>query len=358
MPTTTLEQRVNELTNIRVMEPIPMTTPKELKEKYPLTKESALTTVKTRRHIKNILNKKDSRFIIITGPCSIHNPEEALEYARNLKKLSDKVSDKILIIMRAYLEKPRTGYDWEGLISDPDMNGTYDINKGYEIARKLLLEINELGVPVATEIVDERYTPQYIDDLISWAAIGARTVESQDHRKAVSGYSMPVGFKNNTAGDIKTAVDAVKKSRYPYKFPGIDLDLKAAIYPTKGNPYTHIVLRGGKQPNYDGESVRKASELLKQAGLPLNIIIDCSHGNSGKDYKKQPDVFRNIIQQRLTNPNIIGAMLESHHKEGKQPFIYLKDNPKNLDPNQSMTDGCIGWEITEELVEEAYKILT
>lgn len=358
MPTTTLEQRVNGLTNIRMMEPIPMTTPRELKDKYPITKEVALTVLKTRRHIKSILNKKDSRFIIITGPCSIHDYNSAIEYAKKLKTLSEQVEDKILLVMRAYLEKPRTGYDWEGLIPDPDINGTYDINKGYDTTRKLLLEINNMGVPIATEIVDERYTPQYIDDLTSWVAIGARTVESQDHRKAVSGYSMPVGFKNNTAGDIKTAVDAVKKSRYPYKFPGVDLNLKGAIFPTTGNPETHIILRGGNgTPNYDEKSVKQAEQLLEEAKLPPRIMIDCSHANSGKDYNRQPDVFKNIIHQHQTNKNIFGLMLESHLKEGKQSFTYLQDSPSSLDPNQSMTDSCVGWGVTEELVRWSYERL-
>ena len=261
--------------------------------------------------------------------------------------------------MRTYLEKPRTGFGWEGLILDPKLDGSEDINKGYETARKLLLEIAKLGIPTATEIVDMRYTPQYIDDLITWIAVGARTVESQDHRKAASGLSMPVGFKNNTSGETKTAVDAVAKSRAKYKFPGVDENLKGAIFPTQGNPYTHIVLRGGnKHPNYHDEGIKEAESLLEQANLPKVIIVDCNHGNSRKNYAKQPMIFKRVLQQRIEgNTNIIGIMLETNHKKGKQSFEYTKQDPKNLDPDLSITDACIDFETQEQLIKEAYKKL-
>ncbi len=359
MAKNTLECLLNNLTNIRMEKPLPMITPKQVKEEYPLTITAGQKVLESRKIIQNILDKKDKKLIVITGPCSIHDYDSAIRFAKKLKTLSEQVKDKIYLIMRTYLEKPRTGFGWEGLIPDPDMDCSEDINKGYKTARKLLLEIAELGIPTATEIVDMRYTPQYIDDLISWVAIGARTVESQDHRKAVSGLSMPVGFKNNTSGETKTAVDAVAKARARYKFPGVDKNLKGAIFPTKGNPYAHIVLRGGNgNPNYYDEEIKKAEDFLEQANLPKIILVDCNHGNSGKDYTKQPMVFRRVLQQRLEgNTNIIGIMLETHHKKGRQSFDYTKQDPKTLDPNQSCTDACIDFETQEKLIKEAYKKL-
>jgi len=357
----TLEER---LTNIRIMESTPLVTPRELKDKYPLSEKAAKTVLDARKAIQDILNRKDDRYVIITGPCSIHDYDSAIKFGKRIKVLSDEVGDKVLLVMRGYLEKPRTGVDWEGYIPDPDLNGGCDLNKGYDQARKLLLELAEMGVPVATEIVDVRYTPQYIDDLIVWTAIGARTVESQDHRKIASGLSMPVGFKNNTAGDIKTAVDATNKARNGFRFPGVDLDLRGCVLKSNGNLDGHIILRGGgvnggTMPNYYDESVSEATRLLEAAGLPLNIMVDCSHANSNKDYRNQPLVFNRVLQQRIEgNRNIFGVMLETHIKEGKQKFKYGEDDPGKLDAYQSMTDACISWETNERLIREAYDKLS
>ena len=349
--TLTLEEMTNELTNTRIIKPIKLRTPKEIKNQIPLSEKAGQTILESRQQIENILDRVDDRFLIITGPCSIDNPKAAIEYAQKLKKLSEQVDDKILLVMRTYFEKPRTTLGWKGLIYDPDLDGTYNIEKGLLKARKILKEITEMGVSTATEFLDT-LTPQYIDDLISWVAIGARTSESQPHRELASGLSMPVGFKNNTAGEIETAVNAVKTANSPHKFLGVTENGEYAIFPTKGNPYSHIILRGGNgKPNYNPESVQIAMNLLEKAQLPKNIIIDCSHENSGKQYTKQVGVFQEVLNQRIKgNLNIIGMMLESYLYEGNQNMTGTKYGV-------SKTDSCINWLTTERIIKQAHESL-
>ncbi|NVK21562.1 MAG: 3-deoxy-7-phosphoheptulonate synthase [Kangiellaceae bacterium] len=318
--------------------------PAKIKAEIPATHSATQTVISSRAIIQNILTGKDNRLLIICGPCSIHDSESAKEYARKLKKLHDIHSDKLFIVMRVYFEKPRTHIGWKGLINDPHIDGTNDINTGLRTARSLLAWINNIGLPCASETLDP-ITPQYIGDLISWAAIGARTTESQTHREMVSGLSMPVGFKNGTDGGLDVAINAMISAQSPHSFIGIDNNGKTALLRTKGNPYSHIILRGGEKPNYDSQSVFDCIEQLKRKKLTNNIIVDCSHGNSNKDYTRQPLVFKDLVQQRVAgNSNIIGLMLESHLIEGSQsmsePLIYGK----------SITDACINWQTTEELL--------
>ncbi|MBT4135484.1 3-deoxy-7-phosphoheptulonate synthase [archaeon] len=318
-------------------------TPRELKTKIPISDLARATTLQGRKVIENILDRTDDRFLIITGPCSIDDPQAAIEYAQKLKQLSEQVKDKAVLVMRVYLEKPRTTIGWKGLLYDPERNDSYEIQKGLEVTRDLLIKINELGIPIATEFLHPEI-PNYIGDLISWGAIGARTTESQPHREFVSGLTIPMGFKNSTSGDVNVAVDAVTSARHAQNYPGIDDNGRISIIRTNGNPYTHVVLRGGKnKPNYDSESVKESEELLEKAELPKNLIIDCSHANSHKKHEEQPSVFQNILNQRQNNPNIRGVMIESYLEEGKG------DNY-----GQSKTDACISWKTTERLIKNAF----
>lgn len=320
--------------------------PKALKERLPPSSQTINLIRNTRQEIKDILDGKDKRLLCIVGPCSIHNIEEALEYGKKLKKIASKVNNKLLIIMRVYFEKPRTTIGWKGLINDPNLDGSCHVNYGLFLARRLLLDLNQLGLPCGYEMLDT-ITPQYISDLISWSAIGARTTESQVHRQLVSGVSMPVGFKNGTGGSKKLAVDAVLSAQYPHCFMGITNDGQAAICWTRGNHHCHIILRGGsKGPNYSSDDIEEAKELLRKNKVPQNIMIDCSHGNSWKDYRNQPKVLREIIKQN--RKNIIGFMLESNLKEGNQKLI------SGIKPAYgiSITDSCMSIETTEELLME------
>jgi len=320
--------------------------PKALKERLPPSSQTINLIRNTRQEIKDILDGKDKRLLCIVGPCSIHNIEEALEYGKKLKKIASKVNNKLLIIMRVYFEKPRTTIGWKGLINDPNLDGSCHVNYGLFLARRLLLDLNQLGLPCGYEMLDT-ITPQYISDLISWSAIGARTTESQVHRQLVSGVSMPVGFKNGTGGSKKLAVDAVLSAQYPHCFMGITNDGQAAICWTRGNHHCHIILRGGsKGPNYSSDDIEEAKELLRKNKVPQNIMIDCSHGNSYKDYRNQPKVLREIIKQN--RKNIIGFMLESNLKEGNQKLI------SGIKPAYgiSITDSCMSIETTEELLME------
>jgi len=320
--------------------------PKALKERLPPSSQTINLIRKTRQEIKNILDGKDKRLLCIVGPCSIHNIEEALEYGKKLKKIASKVNNKLLIVMRVYFEKPRTTIGWKGLINDPNLDGSCHVNYGLFLARRLLLDLNQLGLPCGYEMLDT-ITPQYISDLISWSAIGARTTESQVHRQLVSGVSMPVGFKNGTGGSKKLAADAVLSAQYPHCFMGITNDGQAAICWTLGNHHCHIILRGGsKGPNYSSDDIEEAKELLRKNKVPQNIMIDCSHGNSWKDYRNQPKVLREIIKQN--RKNIIGFMLESNLKEGNQKLI------PGIKPAYgiSITDSCMSIETTEELLME------
>ncbi|PCJ60015.1 MAG: 3-deoxy-7-phosphoheptulonate synthase [Planctomycetota bacterium] len=341
--------------DIHIDKMIALQTPLELKEKYPLTDELRDTVIKCRKDVNNVINRDDNRFMIITGPCSIHDEKVAEDYAKRLKDLSDEVSDKILLVMRVYFEKPRTTVGWKGLISDPHINGVNDIDYGLELARKLLVEVVKCGLPVATEALDP-VTPQYIGDLISWIAIGARTTESQTHRELASGVSAAVGFKNGTSGNLDVALNAMVSSSYPHNFLGIDQTGQTKIVRTLGNKLGHLVLRGGDNgPNYDKESIASAEENLRKRELKESIIVDCSHANSSKDHNKQLAVMENLVEQIIDgNKSIIGAMLESNINEGNQP---ITDNVADLAYGVSITDKCINWESTETLIKNVYKKL-
>ena len=350
----------NSVVDQRILEYKTLINPYNLKKDLPQTPKTKETVLHGRKSIENIVDEKDSRTIIIAGPCSVHDINAAKEYSLKLKGLSEKVSDKFLIIMRTYFEKPRTSIGWKGFIYDPDLNGSNDINLGLHLSREILLHNAEIGLPSATEYL-EAFTPQYNSDLISWAAIGARTVESPQHRQLASGLSMPVGFKNNTEGNIKVAINAILSAKEKHSFLGINELGIPCIVNTSGNPYTHIVLRGSEtNTNYDEENVKEAQRQLKAHQLSPKIMIDCNHGNSSKDYRQQLIVFGNIIQQiKDGNKDIIGIIMESNLNPGKQPIPHnLKDfDSTKLRYGISITDACIGWKTTESLLLGAYKSL-
>lgn len=328
-----------------------LTPPQQLKHQLPLSGQAKRTVLNSRSTIQNILNGQDKRLLVISGPCSIHDIDSAKEYATQLHKLHQELDEKIFIVMRVYFEKPRTNIGWKGLINDPDLNGTNNINLGLRKARSLLLWLAELGLPVATEALDP-ISPQYISDLISWAAIGARTTESQTHREMASGLSMPVGFKNSTDGSLENAINAILAASSPHSFIGIDNSGQTALLHTRGNPDCHIILRGGSQPNYDQQSIAECIDKLKQKKLNPALIVDCSHGNSSKDHNNQPRVMRDVVQQIVKgNQHIKGVMLESHLKEGNQPI------QTSLVYGQSITDSCISWQVTEKLLKETFDSL-
>lgn len=347
---------MTQLSNVNIQHIQPIAPPKEYLEQFPPTPEIARLVSEGRASIANILNGDDKRLLVIAGPCSIHDLKAGYEYAVRIKELADKFSDRMLIVMRVYFEKPRTTVGWKGLIYDPHLNGSFDITTGMQMAREFLLQVGGLGVLSAMEIVDP-ITPQYISDLISWAAIGARTSESQTHRQMSSGLSMPVGFKNGTGGSIQLAVDAIVAAKSVQSFLGVDADGKASIVVTKGNPNGHVVLRGGSQgPNYDSGSISDTVERLNKAKLNTKLIVDCSHANSGKDFTKQNIPFRDVLKQRQNgNADIAGVMLESHLYEGNQPLN--ESSPESLKYGVSITDSCIGWEETVDLITEAYNLL-
>ncbi|HXW52935.1 MAG TPA: 3-deoxy-7-phosphoheptulonate synthase [Myxococcota bacterium] len=331
----------------------PLITPDEVQKKFPISQKSIETVYYSRQAIADIIAKRDPRKIIIVGPCSIHDPASALEYARLLKELAQEVKDKFLLVMRAYFEKPRTTVGWKGLINDPALDNSFNINEGLAIARKLLLDITSSGLPVGTESL-EPISPQYIAELISWTAIGARTTESQTHRELASGLSSPVGFKNNTDGNVEVAINAIRSAALPHHFLGIDHFGQTSIVATKGNPYCHLILRGGKdRPNYDTVSVNQALASLREAKLMDSLVIDCSHDNSMKDFRNQPNVFFECIHQIARgNAGIVGLMLESHIYEGQQSLS------NNLRYGISITDGCISFEKTCEIIRNAYREFT
>lgn len=321
----------------------------------PVKPEQIHTVFKSRNEIQNIINESSEKIIILVGPCSIHDVQACLEYANKLKKLSRKVDDKIMIVMRTYFEKPRTTTGWKGFINDPNLNDSFDVHEGLRKARGFLNQVLHIGLPTATEFLDP-FMPQYYADLISWGAIGARTVESQTHRQLSSGLSMPVGFKNGTGGSIQIAIDAIIAAKNQHVFLGINEKGQASVVKTNGNPYGHLILRGGKAgPNYDEESVTSAAESLINNGLTPKLIIDCSHGNSNKDYKNQSKVFKSVIKQKLNGQNaIFGLMLESHLNPGSQK---ISSNPNDLQYGVSVTDQCVGWDETEDLINWAYNEL-
>jgi len=330
--------------------------PSEFLKEFPTTAEIAAQVTDGREQVARILKGEDSRMLMIVGPCSLHDIEAGYEYAEKLKSLADEMKNEMLVVMRVYFEKPRTTVGWKGLIYDPHLNGSFDINTGLRMAREFLLKVSGLGLLTAIEFVDP-ITPQYIADLYSWAAIGARTAESQTHRQVSSGLSMPVGFKNGTGGSIQLAVDGVTASKAAQAFLGVDSEGKASVVVTKGNPHTHIVLRGGSQgPNFDSDSIADAVQRLEKAHLRTQLVVDCSHANCGKDHKKQRIALQDLMKQRSEgNTNIVGVMLESHIFEGNQPLD--ESNPDNLKYGVSITDPCVDWEETVELLKYAQQIL-
>ncbi len=333
----------------------PLISPVGLVEELPLTPDVEDVVIEGRRQIQAILRGEDSRFLVITGPCSVHDEAAGIEYAERLKVLQEELADRMLIVMRVYFEKPRTTVGWKGMIYDPNLDDTFDIGEGLRRARRLLIRIGEMGMYTATEFLDP-IVPQYLDGLISWAAIGARTTESQTHRQMASGLSMPVGFKNGTDGDAQIAVDAMISARSPHAFLGIDHFGQTCVVHTNGNPYGHLVLRGGKSgPNFSPEAVGAAQEQLNGAGVPSQLLVDCSHGNSNKDHTRQNIALESIIEQRVSgNADIIGCMLESNLNPGSQS---LNGSLEELEYGVSVTDACIGWDETEELLRDAYENL-
>ena len=331
---------------------MPITSPKNLKDLMPVSDSVIETVLNARNAIKSILEGEDSRLLMIVGPCSIHDPKSAIEYAERLKKLADEVSETVLVVMRVYFEKPRTTVGWKGLINDPELDGSHKINKGIELARRLLLDINALGLPCATETLDP-ITPQYLADLISWSAIGARTTESQTHREMASGLSMPVGFKNGTDGGLSVAINAMKSALQPHHFLGINNEGLSSAIQTSGNRNLHLVLRGGSNgPNYDAVSIQKATEFLASEGLPEVIMIDCNHANSGKDPSRQELVLRDAVHQIKNGDNsIIGIMIESNINGGNQPIS------ASLQYGVSITDACLDWENTNRIILNAHQSL-
>jgi 3-deoxy-7-phosphoheptulonate synthase len=335
--------------NLRVRACSKLITPAQIKEQFPATSAHASTVLRARQEARAILRGEDSRLLTVVGPCSIHDPAAALEYASRLAALAGRVSGRLFIVMRVYFEKPRTTIGWKGLINDPGLDDSCDVARGIATARKLLLDITALGLPTATEFLDP-IIPQYTADLVTWAAIGARTTESQTHREMASGLSMPVGFKNGTDGEIQVAIDAMRSACTPHSFLGIDEDGATSIVKTTGNTDVHLVLRGGRRsPNYSREDVARASEGARAAGLAPSLMVDCSHANSRKDPRRQPDVWRSILEQRAAgNHDLVGAMLESNLHFGAQD-----PNARPLAYGVSITDACMDWETTESLLCEA-----
>ncbi len=325
-----------------------VTPPMEICEEIPITEAASKTTFEARQAIHHILTGQDQRLLVISGPCSVHDPVAAKEYAGRLKRLKNELSSDLFIIMRVYFEKPRTTVGWKGFINDPDLDGSFHINKGLRLARQLLLDLNEMGVPAGTEFLDV-ITPQYVTDLVSWGAIGARTTESQVHRELASGLSCSVGFKNATDGTTQVAVDAVRAASAPHHFLSMRKEGNSAIFTTKGNKDCHVILRGGNQPNYGSESIDRVSKELEASNLPLRIMVDFSHANSQKKHQQQLDVGRNVAKQIASGDRrIFGVMIESHLLAGRQDVV----PGKKLAFGQSITDACLGWEDTEILIRE------
>ncbi len=345
-------QRINDV-NVASQDLMP--TPGEIKAKLPLGPGAAATVVAGRERLMKILDREDRSIFVVVGPCSIHDVEAAKEYAGRLKNLAEQVDDAMMLVMRVYFEKPRTTVGWKGLINDPDMDDSFAVEKGLRKARELLIHLAELGLPAGTEALDP-IMPQYLSDLWTWTAIGARTVESQTHRELASGLSTPVGLKNGTDGSLDVAINGLQSASRPHHFLGINQQGQSTIIHTRGNRYGHIVLRGGGgQPNYDAENIAMSVQRLEQAGLPANLVVDCSHGNSHKDPARQQLVFSNCIRQIVEgNRSIVGLMLESHLSWGNQP---IPDNLSTLKYGVSITDACIDWDTTEEIILSAHRAL-
>ena len=347
MSTTQTKYQTDDL---RIMGETEVHSPSTLLEDYPLTDKAAETVFTARKITHDILHDKDDRLLVVVGPCSIHDTKAALEYAARLSKMREELSDDLHIVMRVYFEKPRTSVGWKGLINDPDLTGKFNINKGLRVARSLLKDLAEQGMPTATEYLD-LISPQYVADLISWGAIGARTTESQGHRELASGMSCPIGFKNGTYGNLDIAINAIKSASHSHHFMSLTKAGHSAIFTTKGNNDCHIILRGGRRPNYDEVSVAEALKQLGKAGLSKKLMVDFSHANSNKDFNNQPKVAHNIAGQIGRGEHgICGVMIESHLVEGNQ-----KGEGKNIEEltyGQSITDACINWETTEKVLRE------
>ncbi|WP_213716513.1 3-deoxy-7-phosphoheptulonate synthase AroF [Cedecea lapagei] len=343
------------LNNVHISDEQILITPDQLKAEFPLTAAQEAQIEQSRQTISNIIAGRDPRLLVVCGPCSIHDPEAAIEYARRFKVLSEQVSDSLYLVMRVYFEKPRTTVGWKGLINDPHMDGSFDVEAGLKIARRLLVELVSLGLPLATEALDPN-SPQYLGDLFSWSAIGARTTESQTHREMASGLSMPVGFKNGTDGSLGTAINAMRAAAMPHRFVGINQAGQVCLLQTQGNPDGHVILRGGKSPNYSPADVAQCEVEMQKAGLRPSLMIDCSHGNSNKDFRRQPGVAESAIAQiKDGNRSIIGLMIESNIHEGNQSSEQPRSEMKY---GVSVTDACIDWETTDSLLREIHKDLS
>lgn len=345
----------DKLRNVHIVSQETLLTPRSLREEIPVSDRAAETVLLGRKTIQNILDRKDPRIFVVTGPCSIHDLKSAMEYAQRFKQLADEVAETIYLVMRVYFEKPRTTVGWKGFINDPDLDDSFNITKGLHLGRQLLLDLAEMGIPTATEALDP-VTPQFIGDLISWTAIGARTAESQTHREMSSGLSTPVGFKNGTDGSLDTCVNAMQSASAPHSFLGIDSEGRSAITHSTGNPYSHVVLRGGRSgPNYDSVNVALTEQALDKADLPQNIVVDCSHANSNKNPNLQPLVMENCVHQITEgNRSIVGLMIESHLNEGNQKISADLDA---LQYGVSVTDGCVDWQTTEKMLRDAHQML-
>jgi 3-deoxy-7-phosphoheptulonate synthase len=341
--------------NLNIHAVTPIIAPSDLKQVFPLTDDGAQFVLASRQKIKDILHGLDQRLMVVVGPCSIHDPKAAMEYARRLAVLAKEVEDHIFVVMRVYFEKPRTTIGWKGMINDPDLDGSHRISKGLGVARRLFCAITALGLPIASEMLDP-ITPQFLDDMISWGAIGARTTESQTHREMASGLSFPVGFKNGTDGGLQVAIDAMSAALHEHSFLGINYEGRTSIVHTRGNQEVHIVLRGGNSgPNYQGEAIAEATELLLKHQLPTSIMVDCSHANSNKDHNRQGAVLTEVIDQRLAgNLSLNSVMIESNLEAGNQAI------PKDLSQLRygvSVTDKCVDWATTEEMLRSARRRL-
>lgn len=338
-----------KLSNVNIVSESVLVTPRELREAMPRSEAATATVDSARSTVEAILDRRDPRLLVVAGPCSIHDLDAAKDYAKRLKTLHDRHSDSLYIVMRVYFEKPRTTVGWKGFINDPDLNDSFDIDKGLRQARELLIWLAELGLPAGTEALDP-ISPQYLSDLFSWTAIGARTSESQTHREMSSGLSTPVGFKNGTDGSLDIAINAMKSASSPHRFLGINNDGQVTRLETRGNSFGHVILRGGAEPNYDAKNVAIAEQELAKAKLAANLVIDCSHANSHKNFEFQPRVADDVCKQIAAgNRSIIGVMLESHINSGNQK---LGADPKSLDYGVSITDECIDWPTTEKMMAD------
>ncbi|KJF80449.1 3-deoxy-7-phosphoheptulonate synthase [Photobacterium angustum] len=344
----------DQLNNVHIEDESVLITPAKLKQDLSASKQALSFVEQSRQTIADIIHKRDHRLLVVCGPCSIHDVEQAKTYGQKLKQLAEELSDQLYIVMRVYFEKPRTTVGWKGLINDPYIDGSFAVEEGLHIGRQLLVDLVEDGIPLATEALDP-ISPQYLGDLFSWAAIGARTTESQTHREMASGLSMPVGFKNGTDGSLATAINAMQAAASGHKFMGINPDGQVALLNTEGNPDGHVILRGGKHTNYDSVSVRECENEMVGSGLSPALMVDCSHANSRKDYRRQPLVAEDVIHQiREGNQSIIGLMIESHLDEGNQSADLPRDEMKY---GVSITDACISWDTTEKLLRQAHKEL-